>query len=128
MIAHTCKYWNISFVSAVFIEIFQHNQQYDTLLPITPCAHKLKAGIAYCQNQRAENQCFEFLRAWPINVSSCILRVVSTGKNQSHKQWRNDYKFIVESCPVCLGLKLRLHATINRLRFVFWRMSSSKHA
>ena len=27
---------------------FQHNQQYDTLLAITPCAHKLKAGIAYC--------------------------------------------------------------------------------
>jgi hypothetical protein len=31
----------------VFIEIFQHNQQYDTLLPIIPCTHKLKAGIAY---------------------------------------------------------------------------------
>jgi hypothetical protein len=30
-----------------FIELFQHNQQYDTLLPITPCPHKLKAGIAY---------------------------------------------------------------------------------
>jgi hypothetical protein len=28
--------------------IFQHNQQYDTLLPIIPCTHKLKAGIAYC--------------------------------------------------------------------------------
>jgi hypothetical protein len=27
---------------------FQHNQQYDTLLAITPCADKLKAGIAYC--------------------------------------------------------------------------------
>jgi hypothetical protein len=26
---------------------FQQNQQYDTLLPISPCAHKLKAGIAY---------------------------------------------------------------------------------
>jgi hypothetical protein len=26
---------------------FQHNQQYDTLLSITPCTHKLKAGIAY---------------------------------------------------------------------------------
>jgi hypothetical protein len=26
---------------------FQHNQQYDTLLPIVPCKHKLKAGIAY---------------------------------------------------------------------------------
>jgi hypothetical protein len=26
---------------------FQHNQQYDTLFPITPCTHKLKAGIAY---------------------------------------------------------------------------------
>jgi hypothetical protein len=25
---------------------FQHNQQYDTLLPIIPCTHKLKAGIA----------------------------------------------------------------------------------
>jgi hypothetical protein len=34
-------------VSAVFIEIFQHNQQYDTLLSIIPCTHKLKAGIAY---------------------------------------------------------------------------------
>jgi hypothetical protein len=30
-----------------FIEIFQHNQQHDTLLPIIPCRHKLKAGIAY---------------------------------------------------------------------------------
>jgi hypothetical protein len=45
--AYTCKYRNISVVSAVFIEIFQLNQQYDTLLPITPCVHKLKAGIAY---------------------------------------------------------------------------------
>ena len=27
---------------------FQHYQQYDTLLPITPCTHNLKAGIAYC--------------------------------------------------------------------------------
>jgi hypothetical protein len=26
---------------------FQHNQQYDTLLPIIPCKHKLKAGIVY---------------------------------------------------------------------------------
>jgi hypothetical protein len=26
---------------------FQHNQQYDTLLSIIPCTHKLKAGIAY---------------------------------------------------------------------------------
>ena len=24
-------------------------------------------------------------------------------------------------------VKLRLHATINRVRFVFWRMSLSKH-
>jgi hypothetical protein len=39
VIAYTCKYWNISVVSAVFIEMFQHNQQYDTLLPITPCVH-----------------------------------------------------------------------------------------
>jgi hypothetical protein len=38
---------NISVVSAVFIENFQHNPQYDTLLLIAPCAHKLKAGIAY---------------------------------------------------------------------------------
>ena len=28
-----------------FIKIFQHNQQYDTLLPVTPCMHKLKARI-----------------------------------------------------------------------------------
>jgi hypothetical protein len=38
-------------VSAVFIENFQHNQQYDTLLPTTPCAHKLKAGIACCPSK-----------------------------------------------------------------------------
>jgi hypothetical protein len=36
----------------VFIEIFQHNQQYDTLLPIIPCTHKLKAGIAYSSASR----------------------------------------------------------------------------
>jgi hypothetical protein len=36
IIAYTCKYGNISVVLAVFIEIFQHNQQYDTLLSITP--------------------------------------------------------------------------------------------
>ena len=36
-------------ISAVFIEIFQHNQQHDTLLPLTPCVHKLKAGIAYVE-------------------------------------------------------------------------------
>jgi hypothetical protein len=46
VIAYTCKYWNISVVSEVFIEIFQHNQKYDTLPPIIPCTHKLKAGIA----------------------------------------------------------------------------------
>jgi hypothetical protein len=39
VIAYTCKYWNISVVLVVFIEIFQHYQQYDR--------HKLKAGIAY---------------------------------------------------------------------------------
>jgi hypothetical protein len=26
---------------------YQHNQQCDILLPIVPCTHKLKAGIAY---------------------------------------------------------------------------------
>jgi hypothetical protein len=31
---------------------FQHNQQCDTLLPIVPCTHKLKAGIAYCRRDR----------------------------------------------------------------------------
>jgi predicted component of type VI protein secretion system len=31
----------------IFIEIFQHNRQYDTLLPIIPFRRKLKAGIAY---------------------------------------------------------------------------------
>jgi hypothetical protein len=30
-----------------FIKNVQHNQQYDTLLPVSPCMHKLKAGIAY---------------------------------------------------------------------------------
>jgi hypothetical protein len=30
---------------------FQHNQLCDTLLPITPCTHKLKAGIAYSIEQ-----------------------------------------------------------------------------
>jgi hypothetical protein len=44
---YTCKYLNISVVSADFIEIFQHNQQYDTLLLITPFTQKIKAGIAY---------------------------------------------------------------------------------
>jgi hypothetical protein len=29
---------------------FQHFQQYDTLVTVTPCAHKLKAGIAYWQD------------------------------------------------------------------------------
>jgi hypothetical protein len=47
VIAYTCKYWNISVVSAVFIDIFQHNQQYDTLLPVTPRVRKLNGGIAY---------------------------------------------------------------------------------
>jgi hypothetical protein len=44
VIAYTCKY---SAISVVLIEIFQHNQQYDTLLPVSPCTHKWKAGIAY---------------------------------------------------------------------------------
>jgi hypothetical protein len=30
------------------ISIFSDYQQYDTLLPITPCTHYLKAEIAYC--------------------------------------------------------------------------------
>jgi hypothetical protein len=29
------------------LKSFKHNQQYDTLLPVIPCAYKLKAGIAY---------------------------------------------------------------------------------
>jgi hypothetical protein len=32
---------------ADYAEFFQHNQQCDTLLPIIPCRHKLKAGITY---------------------------------------------------------------------------------
>ena len=36
------------FTRALFL-FFQHNQQHDTLLPITTCTHKLKAGIAYSQ-------------------------------------------------------------------------------
>jgi hypothetical protein len=37
------------FTRALFL-FFQHSQQHDallTLLPITPCTHKLKDGIAY---------------------------------------------------------------------------------
>ena len=30
---------------------FQHHQQCDTLLPIVPCTHKLKAGIAYSDTE-----------------------------------------------------------------------------
>jgi hypothetical protein len=33
---------------------FQHNQQYDTLLPILPCTHKLKAGIVNCRQMKAD--------------------------------------------------------------------------
>jgi hypothetical protein len=41
----------------------QHNQRDDTLLPITPCMYKLKAGIAYWQlnlptGQKRENSPF----------------------------------------------------------------------
>ena len=32
------------------LKFFKHNQQYDTLLPVIPCAYKLKAGIA-CWNR-----------------------------------------------------------------------------
>ena len=49
-----CKHGEIAIVNIEifwlfrqFIKIFKHNQQYDTLLPVTPCMHKLKAGIAY---------------------------------------------------------------------------------
>jgi hypothetical protein len=35
---------------------FQHNQQYDTLLPIPPCMHKLKAGIAYRMKGKKNRQ------------------------------------------------------------------------
>ena len=50
MAAVTCKHGVIAYTEFVNIEIFRlfrHNQQYDTLLPVTPCKHKLKAGIAY---------------------------------------------------------------------------------
>jgi hypothetical protein len=53
----------------VFIEIFQHNQQYDTLLPIIPCTHKLKAGIAYSSASlfpaEYQNLARAFRRGWP---------------------------------------------------------------
>ena len=29
------------------LKFFKHNPQHDTLLPVIPCAYKLKAGIAY---------------------------------------------------------------------------------
>ena len=35
----------------------QHNQQYDTLLPIPPCTHKLKAGIPYYLSSNYELWC-----------------------------------------------------------------------
>jgi hypothetical protein len=44
---------------------FQHNQQCDTLLPITPCTHKLKAGIAY-------------LFMWQINLVELTFRNTTT--------------------------------------------------
>jgi hypothetical protein len=53
----------------VLIEIFQHNQQYDTLLPIIPCTHKLKAGIAYSSASlfpaEYQNPPRAFRRGWP---------------------------------------------------------------
>jgi hypothetical protein len=38
--------YHFVFTRALFL-FFQHSQQHDTLLPITPCTHKLKAGIVY---------------------------------------------------------------------------------
>jgi hypothetical protein len=81
VIAYTCKYWNISVVSAVFIEIFQHNQQYDTLLPVTPCAHKLKAGIALYLERREiymiELKCNENKSPPPPHSMLCVARMCS---------------------------------------------------
>ena len=78
MIAYACKYWNISVVSVVFIENFQHNQHHDTLLPIIPCRHKLKAGIAYWAETRAKNfpLTWLFVRLYIICMSF-IIRIVS---------------------------------------------------
>ena len=65
VIAYACTYTNISVVSAVFIKNFQHNQQYDTLLPVTPCVHELKAGIAYCAVPQRIDQCYS-LSQWAV--------------------------------------------------------------
>jgi hypothetical protein len=42
---------SISYHSVLTRPPFLFFQQYDTLLPIVPCTHKLKAGIAYLVGQ-----------------------------------------------------------------------------
>jgi hypothetical protein len=42
--------------------MFQLNQQYDTLLPVTPCVHKLKAGIAYLGNHSLTRLAFQLFQ------------------------------------------------------------------
>jgi hypothetical protein len=83
VIAYTCKYWNISVVSVVFIEIVQHNQQYDTLLPIIPCRHKLKAGIAYSEKICKQSLWLDYKKKGSSNpvawLASFLLIVQSEG-------------------------------------------------
>ena len=58
-----------------FLYFFQHNQQYDTLLPPPPSlsAHKLKAGIAYLQSVlHMHADCTSIWLAQWTNMSVCF--------------------------------------------------------
>jgi hypothetical protein len=56
---------------------FQHNQQCDTLLPIVPCTHKLKAGIAYLVGQ-IEGKNLRYRGTIPFCLHIVPWRLVST--------------------------------------------------
>jgi hypothetical protein len=97
VITYACKYWNIcSVVSAVFIDIFQHNQRYDTLHPITPCMHKLKPGIANY-----------LLPSLILCMCSKLLNIISTTSSQVNHNFGN-------TSPRTIGLTIVKQEANNR--------------
>ena len=83
-------------VLAVFIEIFQHNQQYDTLHPITPCMHNLKPGIANY-----------LLPSLILCMCSQLLNIISTTSSQVNHNFGN-------SSPRTIGLTIVKQEANNR--------------
>ena len=88
---------------------FQHNQQCDTLLPIVPCTHKLKAGIAYSHLELYGMYAFE---------KSALCNVKYSYTLDSNMCYHAAYYFRVAICLERIFIELSIvYSIVLRLKY-----------